>query len=55
MSPEDWMHWLAIASVVHNNWRNETTGLSPNQILLGYEPAVMPLELTLSINEAVED
>jgi hypothetical protein len=29
-SPEDWTHWLAIATAVHNNQWNETTGLSPN-------------------------
>jgi hypothetical protein len=29
-SPKDWTHWLAIATAVHNNQKNETTGLSPN-------------------------
>jgi hypothetical protein len=32
--PDDWTQWLAIMMMVHNNWKNETTGLSPNQILL---------------------
>jgi hypothetical protein len=53
-SPEDWTHWLAIATAVHNNWKNETTGLSPNQILLGYEPMLQPEEDTPSNNEAAE-
>jgi hypothetical protein len=53
-SPEDWTHWLAIATAVHNNWRNETTGLSPNQILLGYELTLQPEENTPSNNEAIE-
>jgi hypothetical protein len=53
-SPEDWTHWLAIATAVHNNRRNETTGLSPNQILLGYELALQPEEDTPSNNEAME-
>jgi hypothetical protein len=44
-SPEDWTQWLALASAVHNNRRNATTRLSPNQILLGYEP-----QLTLEIS-----
>jgi di/tripeptidase len=39
---------------VHNNWRNETTGLSPNQILLGYELMLQPEEETPSNNEAIE-
>jgi hypothetical protein len=53
-SPKDWTHWLAIATVVHNNRKNETTGLSPNQILLGYEVTLQPKEETLSNNEAAE-
>jgi RNase H-like domain found in reverse transcriptase/Integrase zinc binding domain/Chromo (CHRromatin Organisation MOdifier) domain len=36
-TPEDWKQWLALASAIHNNRRNVTTGLSPNQILLGYD------------------
>jgi hypothetical protein len=40
--------------VVHNNRKNETTGLSPNQILLGYELTLQPEEDTPSNNEAVE-
>jgi hypothetical protein len=53
-SPEDWTHWLAIAMAVHNNQRNETTGLSPNQILLGHKLTLQPEEDTSSNNEAVE-
>jgi hypothetical protein len=53
-SPEDWTHWLAIATAVHNNRRNEMTGLSLNQILLGYELTLQPEEDTPSNNEAVE-
>jgi hypothetical protein len=40
--------------MVHNNRRNETTGLSPNQILLGYELTLQPEEDVPSNNEAVE-
>jgi succinate dehydrogenase/fumarate reductase flavoprotein subunit len=43
-----------MATAVHNNWKNETTGLSPNQILLGYELTLQSEEDTLSNNEAVE-
>ena len=35
--PEDWDRWLTTASAVHNNRRNQTTRLSPNQILIGYD------------------
>src|SRR6266852_1722517 len=43
-SPESWTSWLPIASAVYNNRRNSTTGLSPNQILLGYETILIPRE-----------
>ena len=36
-APKDWDRWLTTASAVHNNRRNQTTSLLPNQILLGYE------------------
>jgi transposase InsO family protein len=54
-SPEDWTHWLAIAMAVHNNQRNETTRLSPNQILLGYKLTLHPEESAPSNNEAAKE
>jgi len=53
--PEHWTQWLNIASAVHNNRRNTTTGLSPNQILFGYEPTLAPSETPPSNNQAAED
>ena len=53
--PKDWTQWLVLASTVHNNQRNSTTGLLPNQILLGYN---IPLNLDLVssvINETAEE
>ena len=35
--PEDWDRWLMTVSAVHNNWKNQMTSLSPNQILIGYD------------------
>ena len=40
MDPKGWIHWLALATAVHNNRTNVTTGLSLNQILLGYNPVL---------------
>ena len=54
-SPEDWTKWLALASAVHNNRRNATTGLSPNQILLGYETQLIPSASRPSNNDMVEE
>jgi len=50
--PEDWSIWLLIASAVHNNRRNTTTGLSPNQILLGYETTLIPPSSNETNNQA---
>ncbi len=44
MAPEDWTDWLSIATAVHNDRKNITTGLSPNQILWGGEPHLMTHE-----------
>jgi hypothetical protein len=54
MQPEDWMEWLSIATGVHNNRRNATTGLSPNQILIGYNIPLTLDHMEPSTNEAVE-
>jgi hypothetical protein len=54
-APEDWTHWLALASAVHNNRKNETTGLSPNQILFGFETILLPSETPPSNNQMAED
>jgi len=55
LNPEDWTQWLDIASAVHNNRKNATTGLSPNQILLEYETTLIPSENPPSNNQMVED
>jgi len=53
--PKDWTQWLVLASAVHNNRRNSTTSLSPNQVLLGYDIS-LNLDLVSSvINETVEE
>jgi hypothetical protein len=55
MAPEDWTQWLDLALLVYNNRKNETTGLSPNEILLGYEPETAPSETIQTKNEDAED
>ena len=39
---------------MHNNWINTTTGLSPNQILLGYTPELAPSEAIKMDNKEAE-
>jgi len=41
--------------VVHNNQKNSTTGLSPNQIILGYDLKLNPAITTPSVNETTEE
>ena len=53
-SPEDWTHWMAIATAVHNNRRNATTGLSPNEVLFGYEAELIPKDTPPANNEAAQ-
>ena len=53
--PDDWVDWLAVATAVHNNRRNTSTGLSPNHILFGHEAPLNPGDTPSSLNEATED
>src|SRR6267142_4739008 len=55
LNPEHWTQWLDIASAVHNNRRNATMGLLPNQILLGYEITLIPSEMSSSNNQSAKD
>src|SRR5229473_6943892 len=41
---------LPLATLIHNNARNSTTGLAPNLMLSGLEPAVTPDHTTNSNN-----
>jgi hypothetical protein len=54
-NPEDWTQWLALALAVHNNKRNANTGLSPNQILIRYEPQLAPETSVPSNNNLAEE
>src|SRR6267142_6381196 len=54
MQPEDWTEWLSMATAVHNYRKNATTGVSPNQVLLGYDIPLIPDPMGLSNNEGAE-
>jgi hypothetical protein len=54
-TPKDWTQWLVLALAIHNNWRNTTIGLSPNQILLGYEITLNPRSMPLTLNELAKE
>jgi hypothetical protein len=44
-----------VTSAIHNNQRNATTGLSPNQILLGYDITLNPGNTPSVANESAEE
>jgi len=52
--PKGWTHWLVLATIVHNNWINATTRLSPNQILFGYNPTLNSDKVLQTHNALVE-
>ena len=45
----NWHHYLPLAEFVHNSWKNEMTGQSPFEILMGYSPRAEIFDVTLSI------
>ena len=46
----DWSDWLSVATLVHNNSANATTGFPPSQLLVGWEPPLTPKQGTRSNN-----
>src|SRR6266853_5108643 len=50
----DWATMLPLATLIHNNARNATTGLAPNSLLHGLEPAATPDQISNSDNPAAE-
>jgi hypothetical protein len=51
---KEWSTLLAMATLVHNNAKNTTTGLAPNQLLIGREPPATPAQGEGSDNPLVE-
>src|SRR6266404_313034 len=54
MDPKGWIDWIVLATAVYNNRVNITTGMSPNQILLGYNPILNSEESLRTTNDLVE-
>ena len=45
----NWHHYLPLAKFAHNSWKNEATGQSPFEILMGYSPRAEIFDVTSSI------
>src|SRR5712671_1459960 len=52
---DDWSQWLSIATAVHNDWTNDTLGMSPNEALLSYRPRLFPAQPVPTLNESAEE
>jgi len=55
MNQEDWSDWLAVATLVHNNSANSTTGFAPNELLIGWEPPLTMEQGESSNNNTAEE
>jgi hypothetical protein len=44
-----------MATAIHNNTRNSTTGFAPNTLLLGWEPPLTLDQTQTSSNQKAED
>jgi hypothetical protein len=50
-----WSKWLPMATTVHNNSRNSTTGFTPNKLLIGWEPLLSTGQRAESKNLTAEE
>ena len=49
----NWHHYLPLAEFTHNSWKNETTGKTPFEVLMGYTPRAEIFDVTSSIPTVV--
>jgi hypothetical protein len=51
----EWSKWLPMATAIHNNSRNSTTGFTPNELLIGWEPPLAAEQHSESRNQTAEE
>jgi Integrase zinc binding domain/Integrase core domain len=51
----EWSKWLPMATAVHNNSKNSTTGFAPNELLIGWEPPLTTGQRSESKNQTAEE
>jgi hypothetical protein len=51
----DWSKWLPMATAVHNNSRNSTTGFASNELLIGWKPPLAVEQQSESKNQTAEE
>jgi hypothetical protein len=55
VNQNEWSKWLPMASAIHNNSRNSTTGFAPNELLIGWEPPLAADQQVESKNFTAEE
>jgi hypothetical protein len=50
-----WSKWLPMATAVHNNSRNSTTGFTSNKLLIGWKPPLSVEQRSESKNQTAEE
>jgi hypothetical protein len=55
VNQNEWSKWLPMATTVHNNSRNSTTGFAPNELLIGWEPPLSTEQRSESKNLMAEE
>jgi Integrase zinc binding domain/Integrase core domain len=51
----EWSKWLPMATAVHNNSKNSTTGFAPNELLIRWEPPLATEQCSESKNQTAEE
>jgi hypothetical protein len=51
---QNWSKYLAIATLVHNNSKNVSTGYAPSKLLIRWEPPLTPRQTNPSNNQLAE-
>jgi Chromo (CHRromatin Organisation MOdifier) domain len=51
----EWSRWLPMATAVHNNSKNSTTGFAPNELLIRWEPPLATGQRSESKNQTAEE
>jgi hypothetical protein len=55
VNQNEWSKWLPMATAVHNNSRNSTTGFTPSELLIGWEPPLLMQQQGESKNFTAEE
>jgi Integrase zinc binding domain len=55
VNQNEWSRWLPMATAIHNNSRNSTTGFAPNELLIGWEPPLAADQHSESKNFMAEE